>query len=191
MSDQQLPPTSPADSSNPRTPTLTHLIEAASTYVRDTARDVLDHTQPARARDPRQRFALGLLGGICVVFLAALLSTPTYRDTPLQVAVFMFVVAIALLSPVVWVTAFEVTPHLNAHGEAPLADGLASYVRVAGIGGSLAVVLGISAVVWHLNPWAVLVGWLSAVLAGIIASAVVAVGYEKKRQQRAAAGHTP
>src|SRR5271165_2640520 len=106
---------------------------------------------------PGRREASVVLGGICVVFLVAMVGVPRL-DTPMRVALISFVVAIPfLLEEVFW---SSIKTPLLIHGSrftgfVPRAMSAAAF-WMSSIGYA-ATVVGFVALVWHLWPLAALV----------------------------------
>lgn len=112
---------------------------------------------------PRQ-VVLGSLLGICVVFLAALLATQ-HLDRALTVALIAFVVAIPFLGFALVSASEEIEPGPGAL--------LVNTWRVTAWAvdeglGSLAVLVGFVAVIWHLSGIAVIAFFVALVLAAAV-----------------------
>jgi hypothetical protein len=125
---------------------------------------VIQRLRPAAGR-PRQ-IVLGGLLGICFVFLVALLAIqPTQRlDRALTVALIAFVMAIPLLG---FALAFAAEASVPKAGVLP-SNGwrMTAWVVDEGLG-SVAVLVGLMAVIWHFS--------VTAVIAFVVASVVALV----------------
>jgi hypothetical protein len=148
---------------------------------------VIEHTHPVTGR-PRQIVAAGLLG-VCVVFVAAVLSLPRL-DTPLHVALIAFVVAIVLLSLDFTYVSVKFGPGLSRFADL-FTRGLqvAAWIVFEGIG-MFAVFVGVATVVLHLSVPAFWIGVFTLVGGQILSLvvallyAIVSVWHEYKAQQR-------
>jgi cobalamin synthase len=141
-------------------------------------RELMKRARPAMGT-PRLIY-FGALVGVCVVFLASL-APSSHLDTPLAVAVYAFVAAIALLI-LGFAAYYYQFPSGQGKREALRAAAMdRSFGPICELGGLIAVVLGISAVVWHLNGWALLVGYGTLILAFLVATGLTAL-YEERHQ---------
>jgi len=145
---------------------------------------------------PRQKVIGALILGVCVVFLAALLGVQ-HLDTALQVAVLAFVMAIPILALDFMFSAFKFAAGLRKFLELYTA-GLQMAAWTIGDGlGSVAVLVGIGAVVWHLSEGAFWIGLATPAVA-FLAIILVALAYafmhawrEEKERQAKAGGPPP
>ena len=133
-------------------------------------RDVLSHARPVAGLS-RQVTNAALLG-LCFVLLATCVPVSPL-DTPLRVAVYAFVVAIPLLSLVLVSIAFEYKPGMSRPGERFAESQSKGFQLVCELPGAIAVLVGVTAVVWHLAGWvAVGVGYGVLVLAILVSLTV-------------------
>ncbi len=132
---------------------------------------------------PRQ-VVLGSLLGTCLVFLVAMLGV-SRLDAPLSVALYAFVSAIPLLGSALAIVSFVFGPGLNKRDELVTTSLKVASWLIGELLGTLAVFVGIVAVIWHLDPRAVLVGVIVLVL-GALAFIVVAyyVGRQGMREMQ-------
>jgi len=187
----------PAREPSPATPTsppslVTRLAQAWD-ILKDVGTDVqgiVEGTQSVTGR-PKQVYLAGLIG-TCLVFLVAMLGVGKPLDTPLTVALICFIViALPLLVFGFATLSFEVRRGLGSHQTAMVA-GLGCATSCLGeLLASLAVVVGVFAVVWHINPLVALLS-IGASLLTPLAYALVArpfVVRQQADQERARPGN--
>jgi hypothetical protein len=141
----------------------------------------LDHVED-KAGAGRLQFIGVLVLGVCIVFLASLLSLPRL-DTALQVAVGAFAVGMAILLLDYTFASLKFGPGLRKLFEW-YGTGLqiAAWAIGDSVGGA-AVFVGVLAILWHLSEGAFWAG-IIAYAAGFLAFALVALGYTMRQAVR-------
>jgi hypothetical protein len=141
----------------------------------------LDHVED-KAGAGRLQFIGVLVLGVCIVFLASLLSLPRL-DTALQVAVGAFAVGMAILLLDYTLASLKFGPGLRKLFEW-YGTGLqiAAWAIGDSVGGA-AVFVGVLAILWHLSEGAFWAG-IIAYAAGFLAFALVTLGYTMRQAVR-------
>jgi hypothetical protein len=144
--------------------------------------EAMDHVEE-KADPGRLQFIGALILGVCIVFLASLLSLPRL-DTALQVAVGAFAVGIAILVLDYTFASLKFGPGLRKLYEW-YGTGLqiAAWAIGDSVGGA-AVFVGVLAILWHLSEGAFWAG-IIAYAAGFLAFGVVALVYSIRQAVRA------
>jgi hypothetical protein len=147
----------PAPRAPSRPPVPSWLKDASKPGIADL-HDIAAHLREAPDQPARVFFAALL--GACFVSILALLAVP-HLDTPLQVALYMLVIAIPFLLIAILSRSAEYTSGMSEDNEL-FTTGFQRYGRPVGnLVGTPAAVVGITAVVGHLSAGAAIVGWLA------------------------------